>query len=712
MKIERSALRAMAGRPARAGRRAAVLVPLVGLLLISCEGRLGQEDSRDDGTVPDDGDGDGECVPNCSGRECGEDGCGGVCGSCAAGIACNPVLGTCAVLCDNGRLDVGETCDPPGSCPLTCPDSDGIACTRETLIGTAESCSAACVSSPVTTCTPDDGCCPTGCNAADDNDCNPVCGNGVFEPGEVCGDGGPVCPTTCDDEDLCTTDELLGTAGTCDAHCSHVVIDPCALDQARGVTVGNITADQGLRIVIRENEDLVPLQSRNGPLIVERPMLVRASWVIEDEQDFTPRPIRAVLTLSYADFTTDSVEITKQTVTSPSSAYNSGDAYEFVLSAAQVKKGMRIAIELFEVDDSFRNQPPPPTPSRFPAVEGSTFNLGVDTDPSQIDVVLVPLFHNLGGSCPAAPDLNSMTTRGGSPMPEHEYYRQRLLAQNPASNATVTVHEVVEHTGTTETYPQLFTLLRQVREADDAEPWEFYYGVINPCDEGPDFSGIANVPNHGSDNLPDIGDANQRTGWGEYRDDGRHAGTFVHEIGHEQGRDHVGCGNPEDPDPNYPNSTGNIDEWGWDIFSGDRRPPTHKDYMSYCNPTWISQYGYNLMEPWIAEVTSWKTQQAFSRAAPTRMLYATIEPGKADSWWTGLVKHKVSLDPSPHTVHFYSGSTLLSTAVAAYEEVPRSPGSYFLSIILPQDFSKVTHLVHNDGLSLTSIDKADVLTVR
>jgi len=28
------------------------------------------------------------CVPSCNGRACGGDGCGGTCGSCAAGLAC------------------------------------------------------------------------------------------------------------------------------------------------------------------------------------------------------------------------------------------------------------------------------------------------------------------------------------------------------------------------------------------------------------------------------------------------------------------------------------------------------------------------------------------------------------------------------------------------------------------------------------------------
>lgn len=37
----------------------------------------------------------GTCTPSCNGRRCGDDGCGGSCGSCAPGLAC--FAGTCGV---------------------------------------------------------------------------------------------------------------------------------------------------------------------------------------------------------------------------------------------------------------------------------------------------------------------------------------------------------------------------------------------------------------------------------------------------------------------------------------------------------------------------------------------------------------------------------------------------------------------------------------
>jgi hypothetical protein len=55
--------------------------------------------------------GSGSCAPSCSGRECGDDGCGGSCGSCADGVC--DASGTCSAGCpDNSTVSNGScVCD-------------------------------------------------------------------------------------------------------------------------------------------------------------------------------------------------------------------------------------------------------------------------------------------------------------------------------------------------------------------------------------------------------------------------------------------------------------------------------------------------------------------------------------------------------------------------------------------------------------------------
>ena len=141
----------------------------------------------------------------------------------------------CAAVCGNGVLEAGERCDTriaagaKGACPTSC--DDGQACTADALVGSA--CGQYCTHTAVTSCsTTADGCCPSNCNANNDPDCTPVCGNGVVESRESCdtaigaGQRG-ACPTSCEDNNACTTDSLVGSA--CTQRCNHVAVTACSM---------------------------------------------------------------------------------------------------------------------------------------------------------------------------------------------------------------------------------------------------------------------------------------------------------------------------------------------------------------------------------------------------------------------------------------------------------------------------------------------------
>ena len=60
-------------------------------------------------------------------------------------------------------------------------------CQRRRLLGSAGQCTAECVNDgTITMCANGDGCCPSGCNRNNDNNCPAVCGNGAIEMGETC----------------------------------------------------------------------------------------------------------------------------------------------------------------------------------------------------------------------------------------------------------------------------------------------------------------------------------------------------------------------------------------------------------------------------------------------------------------------------------------------------------------------------------------------
>ena len=94
--------------------------------------------------------GAGMCEPNCSGKTCGDDGCGGSCGSCILPQTCN-ALGTCCVPNCSGKTCGDDGCGGScGSCilPQTCsvlgtccaPNCSGKTCGDDGCGGSCGSC--------------------------------------------------------------------------------------------------------------------------------------------------------------------------------------------------------------------------------------------------------------------------------------------------------------------------------------------------------------------------------------------------------------------------------------------------------------------------------------------------------------------------------------------------------------------------------------------
>jgi hypothetical protein len=127
-----------------------------------------------------------------------------------------------------------------------------------------------CTYTKITSCKNNDGYCPSGCNAGNDNDCSYICGNGVREGTEKCDGaslGGATCagvlgtgytgtlkcfsglctfdtslcvaPCTCsDDGNICTTDQCVNNV------CQHIQINNCCTSSSQcgsnQVCTGNV----------------------------------------------------------------------------------------------------------------------------------------------------------------------------------------------------------------------------------------------------------------------------------------------------------------------------------------------------------------------------------------------------------------------------------------------------------------------------------------
>ena len=180
----------------------------------------------------------GACTPDCSGRECGDDGCGGQCTpgcgadeSCdtAGQCICNIGLSLCGNACvslatDNNHCGTcGNACGGSESCqagvciPNCTPDCSGKTCGDDGCGGTCGSCRAG------QSCAAGNCMCPAGTT-----ECGTTCANTDSDPlhcggcdtpcagGELCAGGSCSCTPTCDGLS-CGDDGCGGTCGMCES---------------------------------------------------------------------------------------------------------------------------------------------------------------------------------------------------------------------------------------------------------------------------------------------------------------------------------------------------------------------------------------------------------------------------------------------------------------------------------------------------------------
>lgn len=159
----------------------------------------------------------------------------------------------------------------------------------------------------------------------------------------------------------------------------------------------------------------------------------------------------------------------------------------------------------------------------------------------------------------------------------HDYMTD-VYAMMPMPDYDVNVRETYTASITdTDDFGEWVDLLNELWTLRNAEGSErYYYGVIR-AGSGAPFCGLGYVGAPASLGVDSCG-----------------AGTAAHEWGHNWGRYHAPCGNPGNPDEDYPYPDGSIGVWGLNPFTGELKDPDeYKDLMSYCGPEWTSDYTYD-----------------------------------------------------------------------------------------------------------------------
>ncbi|HTQ07919.1 MAG TPA: hypothetical protein VMI54_28900 [Polyangiaceae bacterium] len=339
----------------------------------------------------------------------------------------------------------------------------------------------------------------------------------------------------------------------------------------------------------------------NAPIVAGRDALVRV-WVAPGTA-WAPRTVAAELDVTAGTSSrsaTDSVE-----VSAASTDDELGSTFTFTLRAGEVRDTATLSLTLHDTNGGA-------VLDRFPTTDA--FTLGASSSHGDFLVTLVPLI--AGG---LTPDLGAETVA------RFQRYLSRVY---PASGVQMTVRAAVTLAADVEPdgtgWDDALDVLYSTRDADDPAPNVYYFGVLTPA---PTFSayctGNCVV---GLSTVATKNDVSSRgaigTGYFVTDADTFSQETMAHELGHALGREHAPCGDPDDVDPDYPYSYGEIGVLGFNgksLLDKDE----YKDEMSYCVPVWISDYTWGGIFDRISYVNG-LSPRVVSGAPAARERYRTL----------------------------------------------------------------------------------------
>ncbi len=451
-----------------------------------------------------------------------------------------------------------------------------------------------------------------------------------------------------------------------------------------GLEIDWIEANQGVGVAIGRDGAGLGGADRSSYLIQNRVMLIRAFWK-DPPADWIPRKIDGRLTVKYPDGT-ELVLNSKPLIDGPAFIGSLDRSFYWGLMKEQVVPGITFNVELYELEPGQEMLPEGVNPPRLP-YEGNAY-VGVEDSDQVMKVTLVPFNYNSGDGCNTKPDTSEKTM---------QIFRDQMYMMNPLDDLQFTLHDPIDWNEKLSDFNELNEFLSGLRFDEGAEPERYYYGYVDVCGGGLGGAGgkAYGIPQGGK-----ASDAYMRVSSGLSIGVQFSSETFVHEVGHSQGRYHVKCngqeGGPDNTYPTYPGETrGEIHDWGFGVVNFQLYHPTvHKDYMTYCTPTWASTWGWNKVYP-IIESLSKLDDDAGKPSPDESILVGSIYPNGKESWITvpGAV-HPEDIS-AVHSVEFSIDGELVQQPAAL---LTQPEGDVVLVVTpLPERWDAVTQMTHVAG---------------
>lgn len=217
-----------------------------------------------------------------------------------------------------------------------------------------------------------------------------------------------------------------------------------------------------------------------------------------------------------------------------------------VLPASALAVGSSLRIEVS----------PQSNTTRYPA--SGNVDLGV-VDPGDFAVTFVPVTFN-----------------GQTPIIDGDQYLRQTLQKLPVGDYNIDVRLPYVFTGSYD-LDVLLDEITDLRNLDGST--RLYHAVIIPPTQGSQTAGLGYVGFPVSVSI-DLGGSQD---------------VISHEIGHNLNLRHAGGCDAPNSDPDFPYGDGDVNSWGYDVFSQQlvEPTPTRKDLMSYCSDLWISDYHFD-----------------------------------------------------------------------------------------------------------------------
>ncbi len=363
------------------------------------------------------------------------------------------------------------------------------------------------------------------------------------------------------------------------------------------------------------------------PLVADRPALLRVFLTAADgEAAASFPPVRARFYLEDAEIHTVDIPGPAGTIPSRVEEGRLDASANVAIPAEVVQPGLELVVE---VDPENTLGPDPGTAKRIPA-----------TGRQSIDVRAVPALHltYLPVVRPARESGEFLSRVEG--LTEDDSLFSGARQWLPAADLTVALHEVVYTSARTGS--ELITEIDAIRVMEGGTG--YYMGGI------PQYF----VEEWG---LRGLGRLSGRVSVARLN-----SITVAHELGHNMSLRHAPCGGAPGPDSAFPTRDGTIGVWGFNSSDSSLVDPGTSDLMSYCEPTWISDFSFTkAFDHRLRE--DGETAAASANVARTLLLW-----GGADSDGVPFLEPAFVVD-APPTLPRAGGSYTLTGLSVAREEL-------------------------------------------